>query len=35
MSLKSKADLQLTRNRHTDLETEIQKLTRDILDKET
>ena len=35
MSLKSKAELQLTRNKHLDLESDIEKLKRDIQDKET
>lgn len=35
MSLKSKAELQLTRNKHIDLESDIEKLKRDIQDKET
>lgn len=34
MSLKSKAELQLTRNKHLDLESDIEKLKRDIQDKE-
>lgn len=35
MSLKSKAELQLTRNKHLDLESDIEKLKRDIQDKDT
>ena len=35
MSLKSKAELQLTRNKLFDLESDIEKLRRDIQDKGT
>jgi chromosome segregation ATPase len=35
MSLKSKAELQLTRNKLADLDSDIGKLLRDIQDKET
>ena len=35
MSLKSKAELQLTRNKLHDLESEIEQLKREIQDKQT
>jgi len=35
MGLKSKAELQLTKNKLTDVETEIQTLTRQIQDKKS